>query len=157
MKQSTMSKNNFVIWKFCAKDMNNFQQAFSRIKEVWRELMLWTYFWSLILQRKSCLELGKHRESNIIPPPKDSKNPKQKMQLEVVVSKYTNKYIQEDSWGFISPIYISHMDFEHPMGRIYILVHTKTIMCNANTLYMLIGYMWTNGSYEKVIKSVFPI
>jgi hypothetical protein len=30
MKPSTTSKNNFVIWKFYAKGMNGFQQAFSR-------------------------------------------------------------------------------------------------------------------------------
>ena len=51
MKQSAMSKNNFAVGKFCAKDMNEFQQAFSRSEEVWRGNVLRTYFQSLIVLR----------------------------------------------------------------------------------------------------------
>ena len=34
MNQRTVSKNNFVSGKFCARDMNELQQAFSRSEEV---------------------------------------------------------------------------------------------------------------------------
>ena len=52
----------------------------------------------------SCDKLRKLRQSDIIPPPTKH------LQFEVVIPKNTNKYIQEDYWGFISRVYISHMD-----------------------------------------------
>ena len=51
-----------------------------------------------------------------------------------------DKYIQEDYHGFITHVYISHMDCGHHKGRIYVLKHTTNVMCIVNTSYLLIGY-----------------
>ena len=127
--QSTTSKNNFVIWKFCAKDMNKFQQAFSKSKEVWWENVLWTYYWSLIvLRRQKILELSKShnqaglyirkfRKSNIVPPPTN------KSAIWRFYTKDTYKHIQKDYQGFIFQSYISHINCGHLMRR---TLYTKT-------------------------------
>ena len=54
----------------------------------------------------SCDILRKLRQLDKIPPPTKYS------QFEVVIPKNKNKYIQEDCRGFISRVYISHMDCE---------------------------------------------
>lgn len=132
-----------MIWRFCAKDMNEFRHAFLRSEEVWRENVVWTNFRSLILLRRmffwSFIKLSKLRQSNIVPP-KDS-----------------DKYIQEDDWCFISQVWIPHMDCGHFMGRTYILKHTANVRCNVNMLYPLIGYLWTGRNCEKIIEDFLKL
>ena len=116
MEQSTMPKHNFAFGKFCAKDINKCQQAFSRSEENWRENVLWTYFGAWLCYRYflwSCAKIRKLMQSNIVPPPTTTK-----MQFEVVVQKirintckrtteasslkFTNTaWIVDTSWGGI--------------------------------------------------------
>ena len=43
-----------MIWEICAKDMNEFQQAFSINEEVWSENVLWTYFGAWFWKNRLC-------------------------------------------------------------------------------------------------------
>jgi hypothetical protein len=72
-------------------------------------------------------------------------------------TKDTDKYIQEDYRVFISQVHISHMHYGHFMGRKYILKCTTSIVCNANSLYLLIAYLWRNWKYMKVINKTWLV
>ena len=104
MKQSTTSKNNFVVWKFNAKDMNEFQQALSRTEEVRKENVLWTDFWSLTMLRSiffwSCLRLWKLRQSNIV------LLQQTKVQIEVFIQKYGLIHTRGLPWLYLSSLHI---------------------------------------------------
>ena len=42
IKQSTNFKYDMKIYKYSAKDMNKYQQAFLRSEDIWWENVLWT-------------------------------------------------------------------------------------------------------------------
>lgn len=76
-----------------------------------------------------------------------------KLHFEYVIENDIDRYKQEDYMGLISQVYISHLDYGH-MGRTCILKRAINIMFNVGTLYLLIGYLWTNWNYEEITKHV---
>ena len=103
-----------------------------------------TLYWSWVALRK-------FRQPNIVP------IPTKQSAVRSCYTKDTDKYIQEDYHVFVSQVHICHMNYGHLMRRKYILKCTTSIVCNANTLYLLIAYLWWSWKYMKVIKKTWLV
>ena len=75
---------------------------------------------------KVVLKLRRLRQSNIVAPSTT------KSEMSSCFPKDTGKYILEDYQGFISQVYISHMDYGLLTWRICTLKRVAYIMCNVN-------------------------
>ena len=142
MKQALRPRTTLWFGNFVQKIWMNLSKYISRCEEVRREYLVRTYISKLGCANKQTILLRifkpkKLRQPNIVP---HSWN---KSVIWSFYAKDTNKSIQEDYQGFISQVYISHIDRGHLKGRTYILKHTSNAWHNENTLYLLIGYMWT--------------
>ena len=125
-KESTTSKNNFVIWSWFTKDMNKFKQILPRgVGEVWREI-----FWEPIFRAWLCKEyfiiIIIILENLDNEPYYTFKRKSLKCSCSI---EDTNKNIQETYCGFIYLVYTSHMNFWHYFHE-YIFIKRRVLLPN---------------------------